>query len=383
MNKNKTILGVIMIIGSIIFLFTVYNLPSYLPAWNPADVFNKFDNELQTGQYCTVRDEKGGLITKISRRVNSGDEVFTADGCHYRITKVKGNQAWASFDGPDEAILSYEEFYSHLEAPAAAVTWKKQPLGVYHTHSDESYLPSDGASSIPFRGGIYQVGEAMVKRLKERGVKISYDRTPHDPHDNNAYYRSRRTAAQLMKNNPIALFDVHRDGIPDPNFYGRRIEQKYVAQVRFVIGRENPHYAANLDFAKRLMAYANKVYKPIVKDIYLSSGNFNQDLMPTAILIEAGTYTNVKTDAAQGISMLAEAVPVILGLTGPRTQPGAPENLKPITDPTSRTPGTWKALAWIVSLTFLAGGVFLIISAGGWDKAKKRLTDLLKRNKVR
>jgi stage II sporulation protein P len=383
MNKNKAVLGIILIIVGIVSLFGSYNLSSYLPAWSPAGVFNKFDNELQAGQYCTVRDEKGGLVTKISRQASIGDEIFTADGCHYQITKVKGNQAWASFNGPDKAILGYDEFYDHLEFPVAAVAWRKQPIGVYHTHSDESYLPSDGASSIPFRGGIYQVGEAMVKRLKERGVKINYDKTPHDPHDNNAYYRSRRTAAQLIKNNPIALFDVHRDGIPDPSFYGRNIAQKYVAQVRFVIGRENPHYAANLDFAKLLMAYANKVYKPIVKDIYLSSGNFNQDLMPTAILIEAGTYTNVKTDAAQGISMLAEAVPVILGLTGPRAQPGAPENLKPITDPTSRTPGSWKALTWIVGLTFLAGGAFLIISAGGWDKAKNRLTNLVKRNKVK
>lgn len=376
-----------MVVG-IGLLLGYNNLFSFLPALGPTDVFKKLDlsnldNELKTGQYYTIKDEKGGLITKISRQVNVGDEIFTADGYHYQVVRVKGKQAFARFNGPDKALLSYREFYTNLEIPAVTTTWKKLPVGVYHTHSDESYLPSDGASFIPFRGGIYQVGETMVKILREKGVKVNYDETPHDPHDNNAYHRSRRTAAQLVKNNAIALFDVHRDGIPDPTFYGRNISKKYVAQMRFVIGRGNPHYTANLDFAKRLMAYANKVHKPIVKDIYMSNGNYNQDLTLTAILIEAGTYTNIKTDAAQGISMLAEAVPVILGIIGPGTRPGAPEDLKPITDPSARTPGAWKALAWIVGLAFLGGGAFLVVSAGGWDKAKNHLTDLVERFKIK
>ena len=39
-------------------------------------------------------------------------------------------------------------------------------------------------------------------------------KTPHDPHDAMAYDRSRRTAAELLKKNPIALLDIHRDAVP-------------------------------------------------------------------------------------------------------------------------------------------------------------------------
>ncbi|MGB9904572.1 MAG: stage II sporulation protein P, partial [Desulfotomaculales bacterium] len=209
--------------------------------------------------------------------------------------------------------------------------------------------------------------------LKQEGTLVLHDKTPHDPHDDNAYYRSRRTAAQLMKKNPVAIFDVHRDGVEDAGFYRRIISNQDVAQARFVVGRENPRMAANLDFAKRLMAYANKMHWPIVKEIFIGQGNYNQDLMPTALLIEAGTYTNKKEEAMRGVAQLAEAVPAVLGITVPPSRPGAKEYGKPVTDPTARQPGSWTALALMLMLAIVGGGLFLVVSSGGWNKAKDRL----------
>jgi stage II sporulation protein P len=176
-----------------------------------------------------------------------------------------------------------------------------------------------------------------------------------------------------MKKNPIAVFDVHRDGINDPEFYRRNISNQDVAQMRLVVGRENPRMSANLDFVKRLMAYANKMHWPIAKEIFIGQGNYNQDLLPTSLLIEAGTYTNEKEEAMRGIAQLAEAVPVVLGITGPSSRPGAPEFGKPITDPTARQSGGWTALAWILIIVLIGGGAFLVISSGGWNKAIERL----------
>ena len=47
----------------------------------------------------------------------------------------------------------------------------------------------------------------MCIRDRDEHVRVDYDTTPHDPHDNNAYYRSRRTATNIMKNNPVALIE--------------------------------------------------------------------------------------------------------------------------------------------------------------------------------
>lgn len=337
------------------------------------------DDELEAGKAYTINDEKGSLITMISRRVQAGNEIITHEGKRYRVQKVDGYAATARFVGMDRELIAYNEYFSNMELPAFTTSWKKRPVAIYHTHSDESYLPSDGKISIPFKGGIFDVGDSYTQNLSENRTSVLHDKTPHDPHDNNAYHRSRRTAMALLKKNPIAMFDVHRDGVDDPGFYQRVISNQQVAQIRFVVGRQNPNYRANLDFAKRLMAYANQMHWPIAKDIYIGSGNYNQDLLSTALLIEAGTYSNRKDEAMRGIAQLADAVPVILGITGPPSRPGAPEYQKPVTDPTARQPGAWSSIFWVL-LTVLAGGAaYLLASAGSWQKAKRHLSSLFSR----
>ncbi len=374
--KSRIIWGIGLLLVGISLLLGLSVSRLTRPVWSVTTFFKEAENDHQVGVVYTVKDEQGRVISQASRRVTVGDEIFTAEGRHYRVTGVKGNTAYARYLGMDRDLLAYNEYYSHLGVPAVRMMARStRPVGIYHTHSDESYVPTDGSESIPFKGGIYQVGEALVNRLKNSGVRVDYDRTPHDPHDDNAYYRSRRTAVKLMQNNPIAIFDVHRDGVSDPSYYQRYISNEDVAQTRLVVGRENPRMQANLDFAKRLMSYANSLHKPVVKEIFTAQGNYNQDLMPTALLIEAGTHTNTKGEAERGIALLADAVPVVLGLTGPAPA-GAP---KPVTDRTAGTPGSWKALGWIIALTLLGGGAFLLLSAGSWDRAKSRLSDFFGR----
>ncbi len=364
--KNKLLAAFCLAIagGSLLFClgFSQFSMPSL----NMANFFKNSEDELTVGSETVIKDEKGTVISKMSRHVYPGDEVITAEGRHYRVKNVAGNEAKAVFLGMDQQLIAYNEEFSKMKVPAAAVVMNTGVVGIYHSHTDESYLPSDGTYSIPFHGGIIQVGDSYTKTLSSQGTKVYHDTTPHDPHDNNAYYRSRRTAARLMKNNPIALFDVHRDGIDDPEFYRKTISNEDVSQMRLVIGRENPRMSSNLDFAKRLMAYANKVHYPIAKEIFMGKGNYNQDLLPTSVLIEAGTYTNTKEEAMRGISLLASAVPAVLGVSGTSSP----------TNPTARHPGSWSAVGWILVVTVLAGGAFLVISAGGWNEAKNRLSQL-------
>jgi len=378
MTKGRALTGLGLIAAGISLLVFWTTQKITLPVLNPPQMLRNIDDELGVGKTCLIKDEEGNLVTMISRRVKVGDEVITAEGKHYRVQKAEEDRATARLIGIDRELLAYSELFSEMELPAVAIAWNKKPVAIYHTHSDESYLPSDGRASIPFRGGIFQVGDSYTNRLSRDGASVLHDKTPHDPHDDNAYYRSRRTAFQLLKKNPIAIFDIHRDGVDDPEFYRRIVSNEEVTQMRFVVGRENPHMAANLDFARRVMAYANKMHWPIAKDIFIGQGNYNQDLLPTALLIEAGTYTNRKEEAMRGIALLADAVPVILGITGPASRPGAPEYGKPVTDPTARQPGVWSALAWIVIITLLGGGAFVLISAGGAQKAKERLANFFK-----
>jgi stage II sporulation protein P len=149
----------------------------------------------------------------------------------------------------------------------------------------------------------------MAERLRKIGMDVNHDQTAHDPHDNNAYVRSRRTAAKLLSTNPAAMFDVHRDGVVDPNFYREKVSGQDVAAIRIVVGRQNPRMSANLDFAKQMLAAVNNVHPNVVKEIFVGKGNYNQDLLPTALLIEAGTYTNTREEAERALTCLPKRCP--------------------------------------------------------------------------
>ncbi|MCL6638612.1 MAG: stage II sporulation protein P [Firmicutes bacterium] len=373
-NKLKPIIIAVAAI-SVLFLISSAALSTgrLKPAITVAGLFDKETPDHLTGRYTTIVDEQGNTISMMARMAFAGDEIYTAEGRTYRVEKVEGDRAVARFVGLDQQITAYNELYSKQEIAVSKMVAEQKPgrFAVYHTHSDESYVPSDGTEAIPFKGGIYQVGKTIVDRLQQKGMDVNYDQTPHDPHDNNAYTRSRRTAANLMKTNPVAIFDVHRDGIPDPSYYRANIDGKDVAKLRLVVGRENPRMSANMDFAKRMMAAVNSNHPNVVKEIFVGKGDYNQDLSPTALLIEAGTHTNTKEEAERGVDMFAESLPAVLGLSAATPAPGgaaAPSKSA------GATRGSWKALGWIIGLVVVGGLAFLLISAGNMSLARQRLS---------
>jgi stage II sporulation protein P len=375
MNKNRLKIiyygFLLLACVSLIYYGAARNMNTF-PALTTAGLFNKESPDHLSGKYTTIFDEQGNMISMMSRTTYVGDELFTSEGNSYRVYKVEGDRAEARFLGVDPQIVAYSELYARQEVPVTTnlAEQKKGSIAIYHSHTDESYVPSDGTEAIPFKGGIYQVGKAMVDKLQSKGVTVNYDQTAHDPHDNNAYVRSRRTAANLLKTGPAAIFDVHRDGVPDPNYYRAEIDGKNVAKLRLVVGRENPRMDSNMDFAKRMMAAANNMHSRVVKEIFVGKGDYNQDLTSTALLIEAGTHTNSKEEAERGMSLFTEAVPAVLGVTG-----GAPTGAAPTAKPPAATGGGWKAAGWILGITLVLGLGYLLITSGSTSNMKKNMSN--------
>ena len=366
-NSVTLLLGIALVIAGLGFgLFLVGGELPVLPA--VTGLRNGRGDELKPGDYFTVVDEARETIDRLGRALTPGDELITPEGKHYRVERISGKMAQARLIGIDRDVLAWEEYFDRA-AVSVGIFGRSRAVGIYHTHSDESYVPTGGAAAIPYRGGIFKVGSHLSDKLERNGVRVLHDTTPHDPHDAYAYIRSRKTAVRLLRANPIALLDVHRDGVPDPDFYRRHVAGTTVGQVRLVVGRQNPRMSSNLDFAKRLMTYANRVHPGLVKGIFLSNDSYNQDLMPTALLLECGTHTISRLEAERGVRLLADGIPVVLGITGPR--PDLPESARPVTHRT--TPGVWRALAWVLVATVIGVGTFLLISAGSWEAARERL----------
>ncbi|MGE5580321.1 MAG: stage II sporulation protein P [Bacillota bacterium] len=349
--RSSQIAGLVLLIvflaaGGLYYYRNIYTPPTPVLAASAGGA-----DEAPKGQYFTVNDEAGNLVFTTGHMVHVGDEFISEEDVRYQVTEVSGTTAVAKSLGKMEALLSFPPAIG-AEAKGAG----NAAVAIYHTHSDESYEPSDGTDSIPAKGGVLQVGKSLASSLTEKGVKAIHSTTPHDPHDGGAYDRSRRTLMQLLKDRPAAVFDVHRDAGPAEPYLKDVPGSGTVAKGMIVIGRTNPKMNSNLDFARRLMNSVNSKYPGLVKGIFVGKADFNQDLYDRALLLEMGTEKTSREAAAKGVDLIGEVVPSLLGVT---SGPGGG--------------ATGRSIGWILGLAVAGTFIYLWISTGSWDEMRAKI----------
>lgn len=359
--------------------------------------------EHSTDDYYIIHDENGNVLSMMSLLVSAGDYLITEDNKGYTITGVKGFKAQARFDKivdldgketlgapsgagtsgvpePGEPGLGEPEAgepgtenpgAEDLAASLPAQTAQSVgPIVTYCTHSGESYEPTSGTDNKKW-GDIYKVQDALVNALKEKGFEAVASKDNFNPHDADAYMRSRRTAAQLLQKRPVVMIDIHRDGVPNASFYRREVSGQQIAATRLVVGRQNANRGVNFEFAKQIKAAADKLHPGLVREIFWARGNYNQDLAPRSILIEFGTHKNSLDNAARGATLMADAIAhVITGTSGSRgagTSQGQAAGRS-----ASRT--VW----WVIGLVAVGAIGFVVLNAGSWDRVKERFGKFFK-----
>ena len=261
--------------------------------------------EIQKEYYYSIIDQEGKVITVTGRRLFVGDEYLTADNRLYRVYKVEKYTAQARY------LKMVEPADQFVMAKGSAVSFagdaSRGAIAVFHTHNAESYVPTDGTESIYGRGGIHDVGDAFKKALEEKGIRAIHSEQMHLPHDRGAYLRARETVLSLMEEHPEAIFDIHRDAAP-PETYLEKVDSSLVAQIQFVVGRQNPNMDINRQFAYDLKAYADRMYANLVRGVLLNNGNYNQDLYPTMLLLEVGSHLTEKELAEESVIKFSDVV---------------------------------------------------------------------------
>lgn len=301
------------------------------------------------GSYFTVLDESGKTLFTTGHMLHVGDEFISEDDTRYEVIRVDEDIALAKAVGRMEALPLLPVMGAQIESGTGKVA-------IYHTHSSESYVPSDGTESRPGAGGILDVGASMANGLKKRGAEPVHSTTSHEPHDAAAYDRSRRTAVKLLRERPSALFDVHRDAGPaEP--YLKDLDGREVAKAMIVVGRTNPKMNANLDFARRLKDAVNAEYPGLVKGIFLGKADFNQDLFDRALLLEVGTEKTSKEAAAAGAELIGSVVPKVIGATSGAPSGGA----------------IGKSLGWILGLAVAGTFIYLWVATGSWEEMRAKI----------
>ncbi len=320
-----------------------------------------------------ITDQSGQVLAHICGPCEAGDEYISASNAQYRIFSVneEAHTAEAEYTGmanmPDISWLTGGE-----AQPVSAAA--KRLIALYCTHSDESYIKGDGTESSENRGGIYDIADLFAGQLKKLGTEVELNTETHHPHDAGAYRRSRQTALALLKQQPDAIFDLHRDGIPNPDEYAATVSGKEMSKVRLLVGKSNQNKDANLSFAKKIKAVADRMYPGLIKDIYIGKGTYNQDLAPHSVLLEFGTHTLPKSRVEASVEPMAEVVyrTVFGGVVGSAGASDVSGNAtgKEVQPLSESNEGSGAAL-WIIIALIAGLGVFAFLSAGRRGGAEK------------
>lgn len=254
----------------------------------------------------TLSDENGVYITARLGRMYAGDEYISGENLLYEVVRVD-DEAHSAV-----ARLRGEEPQEAERAFAASGEARERLILMYSTHSDESYIEGDGDYSLVKNAGIYDVGRKFERDLEKLGYTVEYSGETFLPHDAGAYRRSRAVAARYAGRMPLAILDIHRDGI-DADEYETTVDGKKMSMVRLFVGKSNANSAENRAFAKNLKAIADERYPGLIKDIYIGRGNYNQDLYPSAILLEFGTHKIDKELVLDSTEYMAEVLNEALG----------------------------------------------------------------------
>lgn len=311
MMQNKLRKGIgAFILGLSIF----WGAPAMADWWD-----NKQEmDELEEGSFYTLHDiDSGEELERLNRLCFENDEIILSDNRRYRLSQIEE-------DGYRVHCEQITDYTAPVLAKAVGNMFSSAPsqaVAIYATHSDESYVPTSGTESKNGGGDILAVASIIAEDLESKGVEVLHSENIHDPHDAKAYTRSRQTAAELLKSGNVGMIiDVHRDGVPDPEYYEEEIDGKKMTQIRLVVGKANENSAENEAFAERLKAYYDEVKPGLIKSIYIAKGSYNQDMAPHAVLLEVGTHTNTLAEAKAGAQAFAEELPQFLTLMNDPTQ---------------------------------------------------------------
>ncbi|MFB1099053.1 stage II sporulation protein P [Terribacillus sp. JSM ZJ617] len=208
------------------------------------------------------------------------------------------------------------------EEPAPS-TGEKDVVYIYHTHNQESYLPSLDAqqedNAYNKNSNVTDVGEAMAKRLEELGIGTIADQTDIGAILNEngmAYHQSYDASrgvveAAVAENKDVSfVFDIHRDSLKRKDTT-KEIEGKTYAKVVFVVGAENKEFEKNLKLATDLHKKIEAEYPGLSRGVITKQGAgvdgvYNQDVSDKAALLEIGGAENTLEEATRTAEIFAE-----------------------------------------------------------------------------
>lgn len=241
--------------------------------------------------------------------------------------------------GPKKAAVPVEAFPADAQDPPNArppsptvpppdVYGTNPKVGIYHTGTTEAYAPAVQASGkAPSRYSrdqavsVVQVGAVLCETLSQLGLGCVHSRAVNDPDGMlGAYENSAKTAASLLSAYPgiQVLLDLNRLAVPpaaDPASPSGADAQR-AAAVILVVGTDDllpdPHWRRNLAFARVLQAAAHRLYPGWSLQVEVSPSQYNQELLPGALLVQVGNVNTPLASADRAAVRLAHVLDAVI-----------------------------------------------------------------------
>ena len=199
---------------------------------------------------------------------------------------------------------------------------------IFHTHSQETFVDSDGTSATSIVG----VGSYLPQLLNETyGLETLHHEGVYDLVDgkldrSEAYEQAAPEIRQILQQYPSieVVIDLHRDGVKETTHLVTEIDGRPTAQIMFFNGMcrtrtngdltsmQNPYIKENLAFSMQMKIAAETFYPGFTRRNYIKGYKYNMDLMPKMLLIEAGAQTNTVEEVKNAMVPLAALLNYVL-----------------------------------------------------------------------
>ena len=278
--------------------------------------------EDQTENLATENIEQN---TEMENETQENTETNTQERLENVETQiVTQNPISESFNSEINGVkIKNETSFDISNIMETALEINKNNILIFHTHTCESYTPSEkyqyqqtgNFRTTDLNYTVARVGDELSNYLLGFGFNVYHDKTYHDyPAYSGSYNRSLATVQNALKTNPSdIIIDLHRDAIGSISNYDPsvKIGEDVAAQVMFVIGTNggglnHPNWKQNLKFAIEVQQKANEMYPGLFKPIILRNSRYNQHLGKAACIIEVGATGNTLDQCLNSMKYLAK-----------------------------------------------------------------------------
>ena len=223
-------------------------------------------------------------------------------------------------------IKNQTDYQLTQEMMTPDITIENKNIILFHTHSCESYTPSEAypytqtgnfrTTDLNFT--VTRVGTELENYLKQYNYNVVHSTDYHDyPAYNGSYTKSLKTVENILQTTPSdIIIDIHRDAIGSRSDYAPIVkigDVDVAAQLMFVIGTNNgglwhPNWNQNLKFAIKIQEKAEEMYPGLFKPIMLTTSRYNQHTGKYASIIEVGATGNTLEQCLTSMKYLAKVM---------------------------------------------------------------------------